>query len=151
MVHYTTEIDPWFHTASAHYFPTATVLLDWLQSGVRIAFIQKARQSPDTPRNLKEQYLKCYQAICAELQANPVHMTMTRMSVFESIFRTDFSYGKFLKWARSSSPTLSSICFVRLVEEGVVASVVALLLVVFVVVAGLPFVLPLISRVCGVM
>jgi hypothetical protein len=79
MVHYTTVVDPWFHTAAAYNFATAAALLDWLQAGTRIAFIQKARQSPDTPRNLKEQFLKCYQAICADQQLNPTPMTMARL------------------------------------------------------------------------
>ncbi len=88
MVNYTTVVDPWFHTAAAYNF-TKPRLLDWLQSGVRFVFMKKASQSADTPRNLKEQYLKYYQVICDDLQANPAHMTMTRMSVFETSFHTD--------------------------------------------------------------
>jgi hypothetical protein len=68
MVHYTKLVDPWFDTAAAYKFASALALLDWLQAGVRIAFIQKASQSSDTPRNLKEQYLKCYQSIFADGQ-----------------------------------------------------------------------------------
>jgi lipopolysaccharide biosynthesis glycosyltransferase len=86
MVHYTTVVDPWFHTAAAYNFATAAALLDWLQAGTRIAFIQKARQSPDTPRNLKEQFLKCYQAICADQQLNPSPMTMARLAVLGPAF-----------------------------------------------------------------
>lgn len=89
MVHYTKLVDPWFDTAAAYKFASALALLDWLQAGVRIAFIQKASQSSDTPRNLKEQYLKCYQAICADGQLNPTPMTMARMAVFEASLRTD--------------------------------------------------------------
>jgi len=64
-------------------------LLDWLKAGTRVAFFQKASQSVDMPRALKEQYLKCHQAICASMVINPTPMTQARVAVFEESFRTD--------------------------------------------------------------
>lgn len=41
------------------------------------------------PRNLKDQYLKCYQAICASAVNDPTPMTTARVAVFEDNLRTD--------------------------------------------------------------
>ncbi len=153
MVHYTTEIDPWFHTAAAYNFPTAAALLDWMPAGVRIVCMQKARQSPDTPRNLKEQYLKCYQVICAELQANPAHMTMTRMAAFEASFRTDcasanlattFDNKKHVRTFKATTAPSSDIDQ-QVLETNLKILEMGKLLESHV------FVLPLSSRVCGVL
>jgi len=54
-----------------------------------VAFFQKASQSVDMPRALKEQYLKCHQVIRASMVINPTPMTQTRVTVFEESFRTD--------------------------------------------------------------
>ena len=59
---------------------------------------------------------------------------------------------RLLKWASSSSHTLSSTCSVRLAEVDVAGAVELLrVATVLVVAAGLPLVLPLSSRVCGVL
>jgi hypothetical protein len=71
LVHYTKQVDPWFDVAENYNFATATDFLNWLQAGTRISFVQKASQAPDVPRPLKEQYLKCYQKVCADAQTNP--------------------------------------------------------------------------------
>jgi hypothetical protein len=40
-------------------------------------------------RALKDQYLKCHQAICVSMVIDPTPMTLARVTVFEESFRTD--------------------------------------------------------------
>ena len=89
LVHYAQQVDNWFDTVSAYNFASTADFLDWLKAGTRVAFFQKASQSSDMPRALKEQYLKCYQAICASMVLDPTPMTQARVAVFEASFRTD--------------------------------------------------------------
>ena len=81
--------DSWFDTVTAYNFATTADFLHCLKADTRAAFLQKVSQSVDMPRNLKEQYLKCYQSICASMQGDPTPMSTTRVSVFETSFRTD--------------------------------------------------------------
>jgi hypothetical protein len=54
LVHYTTQIDNSFDTVATYNFSTTADFLDCLKTGTRVAFLQKASQSVDMPRNLKE-------------------------------------------------------------------------------------------------
>jgi hypothetical protein len=61
LVHYMTQIDNWFETVASYNFASTLNFLDCLKVDTRVSFLQKVSQSDDMPRNLKEQYLKCYQ------------------------------------------------------------------------------------------
>ena len=54
-----------------------------------MAFNHKDIQSPDVPRLLKEQYLKCYQKVRANALTNPNPLTMDSWDPYEAGLRTD--------------------------------------------------------------
>ena len=66
-------------------------ILDWLKAGTRVAFVHKVSQSSDTSRNLKDQYLKTWQKICADAQLNPNPKTTVCWATYEAGFRTDWA------------------------------------------------------------
>jgi hypothetical protein len=81
LVQYSEQVEPWFvYRGSRH-----------LQFRYSSGNFELA--SPDVLRLLKEQYLKCYQKVCADAQTNPNPMTVDRWDLdpYEAGLRSDFA------------------------------------------------------------